>query len=104
MWNTKLDSISLLIFVSYPPPHPSSPSVSGDMHYGQMESNDFLLRNTFNRQLLRDGRLCNVFLAGAQESWVGGGGRLIASLLPHTNKLVSMEVVVWLSACVCVSS
>lgn len=91
MWNTKLDSISSLISTHICSP----PGESGDMHYGQMESGDFMLCNTFNRQLLRDGQRCNVFLAGAQERWVGGGE--IASLLLHTNKLhwlVSIDVVI----------
>lgn len=30
--------------------------VSGDTHYRQMETSDFMLCNTFNRQLLRGGR------------------------------------------------
>lgn len=59
-----------------------------------------MLCNTFNRQLLRDGRHCNVFLAGAQESWVGE--RLIASSLPRTNKLPGWSVWTWLCVRVCV--
>ncbi len=86
MWNTKLDSISPLISTHIPPP----PGESSDMHYGQTESSDFMLCNTFNRQLLGVGQHRNVFLAGAPESWVGG--RLIASLLPHTNKLPGWSV------------
>lgn len=58
-----------------------------------------MLCNTFNRQLLRDRQHCNVFLAGAQESWVGG--RLIASSLPRTNKLPGWSVWTWRSGCVC---
>ncbi len=80
MCNTKLDSISPLIST----PICAPAGESADMHYGQMESGDFMLCNTFNRQLLGDGLRCNVFLAGAQESRVGGS--LIASLLPHLNQ------------------
>lgn len=62
MWNTKLDSISPLISAHIRTP----PGESSDMHYGQMESSDFVLCSTFNRQLLCDWQHCNVFLAGAQ--------------------------------------
>lgn len=65
------------------------------MHYGQMESADFMLCNTFNGQLFRDGQHCNVFLAGAQECWVAR--RLIASLLPHTNMLPGWSLWTWWS-------
>lgn len=69
MWNTKLDSISPLLSTHIRAPPPSE---SSDTHYGQMESYDFMLCNTFNRQMLWNGQHFNVFLDKAQENWVEG--------------------------------